>query len=234
MRKSIVLLCLSSVVSFVFPLNIAEAGVVLPSGLAPGSQYQLIFVTANGITGTNGSIATYNTFVANQAALGVASGLPPGLAWRAVVSTADGTNANVNAPSGAYPVYTTSGIMIATAGIYSGSVLAPVLSDQYGAAVPGGGAAYTGSTATGSGLNVLGGFNNPQFGRLGATNSTWLSESNLINGFGHQRIYALSELIAVPIPEASSAVFGGMITGLLGFAIVVSRIGRKGLIADAA
>src|SRR5262252_7906358 len=65
----------------------ASAAFVPPSGLAPGSQYQLIFDTADNIDGTGGTdIATYNSFVKAKAALNPQ--LPP-TTWAAVVSTID-------------------------------------------------------------------------------------------------------------------------------------------------
>ena len=93
------------------------AGVIPPVGLPPGSPYQLIFVTADGIPGTSPIEAPYNTFVNSEAAL---SPTLPASSWHAMTSTADGTNANVNAPSGGVPVYNTVGQLVATAatGIY--------------------------------------------------------------------------------------------------------------------
>ena len=44
------------------------ATVIAPIGLAPGSQYQLIFVTADTIAGSYGTEAPYNDFVNAEAA----------------------------------------------------------------------------------------------------------------------------------------------------------------------
>ncbi len=84
------------------------AAVVPPIGLAPGSQYQLIFVTADAITPGSSNIADYNAFVTAEAALNPS--LPPAT-WDVVGSTAS-VDANVNAPSEGVPVYNTQGIEV--------------------------------------------------------------------------------------------------------------------------
>ena len=103
-----------------------QAIVIPPMGLAPGSQYQLIFVTYNGIAGSYTSEAPYNAFANSEAALNPSL---PSTSWRAVTSTADGTNANVNAPSGGLPVYNTAGQLVAPAatGLYTENLVNPIL-----------------------------------------------------------------------------------------------------------
>ncbi|HEV3138334.1 MAG TPA: hypothetical protein VGZ26_10530 [Pirellulales bacterium] len=205
MRKSIaVILLLAEFAAVALSATQLVATVIPPIGLAPGSQYQLIFVTNDSIQGVDSNIADYNTFVSSEAALGIPSGLPSGVAWHAVASTGDGAVANVNAPSGSLPVYSTSGVEVASGGIYGGSLLAPLLSNQYGTDLAAGGVAYSGSTPFGFPDNPLGGFNNPTFGRLGQVNGTWLDESNNINGFGFQNLYALSSPITFGTPEPAT------------------------------
>jgi len=48
-------------------LSIAEAFQLIPSGLSPGNQYRLVFVTDGTIQATSTDINTYNTFVDNEA-----------------------------------------------------------------------------------------------------------------------------------------------------------------------
>ena len=43
--------------------GIAEAFQLIPSGLSPGNQYRLVFVTDGTIQATSTDINTYNTFV---------------------------------------------------------------------------------------------------------------------------------------------------------------------------
>jgi hypothetical protein len=125
MRKSIAGLFFSAFAAFSATQLLAT--VIPPIGLAPGSQYQLIFVTADSTTPGSSNIADYNAFAAAEAALNPS--LPPA-AWHVVGSTAS-VDANVNAPSGGVPVYNTQGIEVASAAvIYTGSLLNPVASDQ--------------------------------------------------------------------------------------------------------
>ena len=89
-----------------------RATVILPN-LPPGTQYELIFVTLDTNDGASSDIATYNSFVSNEASLSPAIAAL-GAQWHAVASTAT-TNAIVNAPDNGIPVYNTQGIQIATA-----------------------------------------------------------------------------------------------------------------------
>ena len=104
---------------------------IIPPNLPPGSQYQLIFVTAGTRDATSGTISGYNTFVAAQAALNPS--LPRGVTWRAVGSTSN-INANLNAPSLDLPVYNTQGVEVVSAktGLYSSSLMNPITFDQFG------------------------------------------------------------------------------------------------------
>jgi hypothetical protein len=79
------------------------AAVIPPIGLAPGSQYQLVFSTAGTISGTSATETTYNSFVTAEAAL---NPLLPVTSWRAVTSTADGSNASPMRPGSASPSIT--------------------------------------------------------------------------------------------------------------------------------
>ena len=55
----------------------AVAQVVLPTGLPPGSQYEIAFVTSDGTTATSTDINDYNSFVTAEAAF--SSSLPTGV-----------------------------------------------------------------------------------------------------------------------------------------------------------
>src|ERR1700730_10846629 len=118
MRKSVAVFLLA--VFAALSATQLMATVIPPIGLAPGSQYQLIFVTGDSITPGSSNIADYNAFAAAEAAL---SPSLPVATWHVVGSTAS-INANVNAPSGDVPVYNTQGIEVASAaGLYTGSLL---------------------------------------------------------------------------------------------------------------
>jgi hypothetical protein len=89
----------------------AQAGFIQPIGLAPGSPYQLVFVTSHSIAGTFPTEAPYNQLANSEAALNPL--LPPSI-WHAVTSTADGTDAKTNAPWLRLPVYNTAGGRVST------------------------------------------------------------------------------------------------------------------------
>ncbi len=84
----------------------ARADATLPTGLAPGSKYEIMFVTLDHTTGTSSNISDYNSFVtteANQSATLAALGVT----WTAFASTS-GYNAKTYGYS-SYPIYNTSG-----------------------------------------------------------------------------------------------------------------------------
>jgi hypothetical protein len=100
------------------------------ANLPPGTQYQIIFVTDDSTTATDGKIADYNSFVRADVPNALTSFLAgyggPPASWNAVVSTSK-VNANSNAPSSGL-VFNTNGIEVASpaASLYSGSLLSPV------------------------------------------------------------------------------------------------------------
>jgi hypothetical protein len=133
MQKPLAVLPLAALIVGALVCARASAAFVPPSGLAPGSQYQLIFDTADNIGDTSADVATYNSFVTAEAAL---NPLLPPTTWAAIVST-PGIDANVNAPALGLPIYNTQGIKVADAtnGLYSGSLLSAVRFDQFGTAM---------------------------------------------------------------------------------------------------
>lgn len=202
MRKSIALLLPAALAA----LSAAQlsAAVVEPIGLAPGSQYQLVFVTADRQQATSSNIADYNTFVAGEAAL---NPLLPAATWRAVVSTSS-INANVNAPSGGLPVYNTQGVEVATGatGLYTANLVNAIDYDQFG--LTGNSLAWTGSLSNGSaaGASPMGGalvtFGDPHQANSGhwAESVPGATSTSTILG----PMYALSSTLTVPTPEPAT------------------------------
>jgi hypothetical protein len=211
MRKSIAVLLLAPLAALAHA-PLAHANVIAPTGLAPGSQYLLIFATSDVHEAVDEDIDVYNLFVTNEAAQGVPFGLPSGLTWRAVAST-DDVDANVNAPSGALPVYNTAGQQVAGpgVGIYTGVLDNPVGFDQFGdpALTAQEENVWTGSDYQGFGIPGLT-LGNPsgeaEIGRL-ATDATWLQfgpELQYEEVPFSKSFYALSSAITVPIPEPAT------------------------------
>jgi PEP-CTERM motif-containing protein len=215
MRKTVVVVLLASLAG-----THLMANVIPPIGLAPGSSYQLIFVTADPHDGVNSSIAVYNSFVTNEAGLGVPFGLPSGATWNAVASTST-VDANFNAPSppGALPVYNTAGqeVTAAGVGIYTGALDNLVGYDQFGNVATGAqmNNIWTGSDSSGARITgaTIGGLASAEVGQL-ALDATWLQFKTLPKHVGEvllaRQFYALSSSITVPTPEPATITLLGM------------------------
>lgn len=203
------------------------AGVIPPIGLAPGSPYQLVFVTSDAIQATSPIEATYNSFVGTEAAL---SPTLPEASWNAITSTADGTDADVNAPSGGLPVYNTRGQLVApaTSGIYTFPIINAIQYDQFGNQANEDPNADFNFIWTGTALPGLTGSGTPlgtsttTFAETGSdalTGSEWLSAGIGSPTSGFRQIYALSGILVSPVPEPGSLtllVFGFVALGAIG------------------
>ncbi len=202
-----------AVAALAFPAGHLMAAFIPPSGLAPGSQYQVIFVTQGWHNAASSDIAVYNAFVTAEAAL--SPSLPTGVTWDAVVSTPT-VNANVNAPSiPGLPIYGTQGQLVALGqtGLYTDALInEPTFAD--GGPVPGSYLLWTGSFSSGvraTNNHMMGGF--PiAVGHPGLYNyqGHWLDDGLWPRqpfDTGYQRdlpFYALSSPITVPTPEPST------------------------------
>lgn len=203
----------------------AEADIIPPIGLAPGSEYQLVFVTADTTTATSTDITTYNTFVQNEAALNASL---PSATWTAIGSTAT-VSASVNAPNdfvdGSYlPVYNTQGLLVTAAGLYSNII--PVNAITYTQmGNPTGSAVWTGTSQVGSAEpgTALGSESQAQVGISNdGVNPGWLSEI-AFNPSGDFPLYALSSaLVATPEPT-SVTLLGSAMVLLAGFRLLKKR-----------
>jgi hypothetical protein len=210
--------CLFIAVSLLLSIP-ANAAIVAPIGLV-GSQYQLIFVTADGDhpDGLNTPAklleSYYNNFVTTEASL--SAGLPSAT-WN-VVGSAD-VAANVNAPA-PLPVYNTAGQLVAAAGtLYSGSLTNSVGYDQYGNVGPQ--IVWTGTDSSGNTTaNPLGGtafLTLVSFGLSTSTTGTWLEVPGGGDPSGAQSFsyYALSSAITVPEPSTLALLTLGTIAFLV-------------------
>ncbi len=231
MRKLDSVLFLAALAAGLFSTVHLKAAVIPPIGLAPGSQYQLIFVTADPQNALSSDINDYNTFVSNEAALGVSFGLPSA-SWTAVASTSS-VDANVNAPSGALPVYNTAGQLVTAAGvgIYTGALNNLVQFDQFGnfASVAQDTNIWTGSDFQGFGIPglTLGGGGSAEVGQL-AVDATWLEfqAQPIVEEVAFSRpFYALSGPLTVPTPEPAALTLLGSALAALAAA---RWFGRRG------
>jgi hypothetical protein len=182
-----------------------KASFIPPIGLAPGTPYEILFVTADTTSATSSNIGDYNTFVTNEAALNPSL---PSTTWNAIIST-DTVNALTNAPStAAIPVYNTQGQLITASGLYSGATLtnSPQV-DQFGVASFH--LVWTGSLTDGEANS--GNAAGDMFPRVGVdidTNFEWIAAGSVASN-SNLSLYALSAPIGAPEPSALTMVFTG-------------------------
>ena len=89
-----------------------HASYVLPSGLSPGDQYRLVFVTSGARDASSANIEDYNDFVKSYGDQAVVSN------WKAIVSTAtvdarDNTSSNPTTDGVGVPIYNLMGELVA-------------------------------------------------------------------------------------------------------------------------
>jgi hypothetical protein len=203
---------ISKLTAVLLSCTAAYAGTVLttPTGLAPGTQYQLVFVTLDPSFATSTNIADYNTFVANEAALNAtlaAFDSANGVTWNVIGSTTS-VNANVNAPSTGL-VYTLNNVEVVASNLYGGSLLSPINIDQNADAIST--TVWTGSNSAGTaagGINDLG-QTFTEYGLDTSITSAWIAQTNGIESDNNMALYALSSVITVPqqsnTPEPGTA-----------------------------
>src|ERR1039458_1101140 len=117
----------------------AAAGIITtPVSLAPGSQYRLVFVTADTYTATDSNIADYNAEVSLEANTVTAlQGL--NTSWSVIGST-NSVNVVTNIGSDPnVPIYNLDGLKVANdattnpGGLFAGSLFTPLDYDENGA-----------------------------------------------------------------------------------------------------
>jgi hypothetical protein len=186
----------------------ASLGAIIttPAGLAPGTQYQLVFVTSDGFDATSGTISDYNTDVTSEAALSsvlAAFDAANGVTWTVIGSTT-AVNAITNAPSSGL-VFTLDGAEVASGAntLYSGTLLSPIDIDENANSLTA--AVWTGSLEDGlaaGGINDLG----QTFPDEGGSTLTvgWASGvSHGVFSVNPQNLFALSSVITVPAGTSS-------------------------------
>ncbi len=133
---------------------------VVPTGLNPGDQYRLVFVTDGTRDATSTNINDYNTFVTNEVTgsalatqLTTAGFTPSAITWKAIGSTdsvAARDNTGTNPSSTGVSIYLIDGTPVANnnTDLWDGSILRPINVTQSGATTPTA-VVWTGSNASG-------------------------------------------------------------------------------------
>ncbi|TRV09422.1 MAG: PEP-CTERM sorting domain-containing protein [Microcystis wesenbergii Mw_MB_S_20031200_S109] len=199
---------------------VQAAIITVPTGLNPGDQYRLVFVTSGTRDATSTNIADYNTFVTNavvgsalQSSL-TANGLAP--TWTAIGSTSS-VNAKTNTltdpvanASTSVPIYLIDGNKVATgySDLWDGQINIPINrteSDGYPAVF----SVWTGSSTDGTasaGLSLGSMFTT--IGNSSLTSASWIGTSTPLFNSTLYSMYGMSSVLTVPqaqpVPEPSS------------------------------
>jgi hypothetical protein len=208
----------------------SPAAPLVPAGLKPGDTYHLIFATSTLQRGNFGGIAAGDNIVNTLAnATGTKTETAP---YRAILSdsTSDAINLTSFLSGGGSPIYNTQGelVSLSYANMFLGSATSlvhPIRYDEYGNSVNLG--SWTGTDWSGlySGNSFLDWAGGPGPGTRGGvllTSSQWVNSGGNTTHFQPLRLYGISSMLSVPVPEPSSAA----LIGLLG-AGVSSVVGRR-------
>lgn len=192
----------------------ASASVSLPTGLTPGQQYQIAFITDVTTDGQE-SEAYYNTFVSNDVSPALSALLPSTVTWTAITSVRIGTTSTYitaagNAPSFTdIPVYGPTGTLVMGAGLgglYGGSALTTPIDITSGGDLKYDYDVWTGSNAAGGVFYPLGqAITASEIGNSDATNSQWIHDGEQTHANHSYLIYALSSPITYEnVPEPTT------------------------------
>ena len=206
----------------------ASAGPInTPTGLTPGDQFRIIFTTTAFSDATSSNLATYDSFVSNDASGTTYNGNQ--VTWKAIVSNLS-TNARDHIgllSTSIVPIYTPDGTKVSNGNLWS-TLLAKV-----NKSIDGGqqstGPHWTGTNDNGTtaGLGYAIGQATPIIGNNAyLANGSWIAANSTANT-DTLRLYGISETLTVPsisaVPEPSTA----MLAGLGGLAALVYSFKRK-------
>ncbi len=186
----------------------ASAGIItVPTGLNPGDQYRLAFVTSTTRDARSTIIDDYNTFV-TKVANTVTELAALGTTWKAIASTAsvaarDNTNTVPSTVAGGslgVPIYRLDNVQIAASNddLWDQSLLAPInISEQGNSLVQ---PVWSGTDLDGLASTFYSvGATQVMVGSSGQSGTGWISQTLLSAGESHSW-YAISARLTVPSP----------------------------------
>ena len=204
----------------------ASAGPIkTPTGLTPGDQFRIIFTTTAQSQATSSDLATYDSFVSNDASGTTYNGNQ--VTWKAIVSNLS-TNARDHIgllSTSIVPIYTADGTRVSNGNLWSTPLLAKVNRDSNGN-IQNTRTVWTGTT--GAGVSLGSGYAvgeaTPAIGNNAVQNNSGWLEANSASNTTTRYLYGISDILTVPaVPEPSTA----MLAGLGGLAALVYSFKRK-------
>jgi hypothetical protein len=232
---------LASTLTLVLALGLvadARAGIIAPSGLHPGDQFRIVFVTTTLTDATSSNLPYYDNIVLGDALRGGLGtyGVTP-VTWEAIASAASPrvVNAITRLPADDVPIFLPDGTEVAVSGtalwntanvnllhaIDETATGKPVGDPIFGTDV------WTGTRPNGS-IAAIGGFGDPMvaLGNTANANVGWVRASGSISQVP-QSLYGFSSVLTVPgesqaVPEPSSLTL--VLVGIGGF--VGARLAR--------
>lgn len=222
------------------------APITVPTGLDPGDQYRLAFLTLGLRDATSSDIADYDAFVNAQASMESAL---DGIAWQVIGSTAsvsarDHTNTDPGSDQGV-PIYLLDDTLLASdyADLWDGSIATRLQVHQNGSVFICPGSCeipvsstyvHTGSTAAGEidvGLSLGAASGIVRDGSWQHSDGRWASYVEESSSNPH-KFYAISEVLTVSLPEPGTAAL--LALGVAALLLPIRRVtlappgGRKG------
>lgn len=203
----------------------SEASIItVPPGLAPGSQYRLVFATDGTYGGSSANISTYNLEVSTEAA-GIPQLAALGATWTAIGSTESVSAAtNIGFSASTVGIYLLDGTLVANGtgtsgtGLFSGSILSPIIVTVTGSnlinLVTWTGTNSDGTIFTGQAL----GESPVEAGGTGLRSAGWIAYNpyDPVGGALKQGLYGISSALTVPgVPEPGTTILVALGSGLL-------------------
>jgi hypothetical protein len=212
----------------------ASAGsIATPTGLDPGNQFRIVFVTTTTTPATSSDLSTYDSVVSSDATGYTYGGNSP--IWKAIVSnvTTDARDHIGLLSTSLIPLYTVDGTKVSTGNLWSGELISPIGKRIDGQQVSDG--VWTGTIwNTGTAMwredppmrhqmgDLVG--QTAVFGLSYGLGADW-ANANLNINTASMRLYGISEVLTVPasVPEPSTV----MLVGLGGLAALGYSFNRK-------